>query len=414
MCQAGGSTRITQNVDVVVATSAFGLGIDIEEIRSVIHLCVPESADRLYQEVGRAGRNGRASASLVLWTPADENVAEQIAQARLIGPELAWRRWRSMHAQSRDGERLTVALTAAHDRVLYPWSEANRYWNTQTLAAMERAGMIRRHWPEPTQAPQDADEDELAAYFDTQRTSASIEVLDSDIGDEQTFRDRFAIARQSSRAAASAALDAATHLLRGLNECTNRYLARRYALTDESGNLLPVAPACGGCPYCREAGVQPFPPPRFDTMASGELARPADDHLSTLCCDGRLCVRTDGLDRAAERALLTRLVRHGVAAIVAPRNDIDFTPPGRSGAYWVEEVREWSTRVGAPWKVPTVLWVDDTVDDRVLARALTQLARQPAGILLAPSHRPDPNNDKQLLHEAWTPSYSIDDLLRRL
>ena len=73
-----------REIDIMVATSAFGVGIDQGDVRSVIHMCIPESLDRYYQEVGRGGRDGRPATSLVLWTNNDDKVARNMAKNKVL------------------------------------------------------------------------------------------------------------------------------------------------------------------------------------------------------------------------------------------------------------------------------------------------------------------------------------------
>jgi ATP-dependent DNA helicase RecQ len=78
---------INGTTPVIVATNAFGMGIDRADVRQVIHYSVPGSLEAYYQEAGRAGRDGLPAKVVLLYDPADRALQEFFIQSSVVSPE---------------------------------------------------------------------------------------------------------------------------------------------------------------------------------------------------------------------------------------------------------------------------------------------------------------------------------------
>ena len=153
--------------DVVVATSAFGLGIDQSDIRTIIHACIPETIDRYYQEVGRAGRDGAPSIAVMCWSeevtanfgdkPDDQKLAEYLALNKVITKELGLEYWQALigSAEMLSENRFKVFIDSL-PRHLEDTNEEVEKWHVRTVGLLVRSGLLEISWDEQDQQEEES------------------------------------------------------------------------------------------------------------------------------------------------------------------------------------------------------------------------------------------------------------------
>ena len=82
---------LLNQLDIICATSAFGMGVNKENIRFVIHFHMPQNVESYLQEIGRAGRDGLMSIAILFYAPFDEQLAYRLADLEVPSSEqLDW------------------------------------------------------------------------------------------------------------------------------------------------------------------------------------------------------------------------------------------------------------------------------------------------------------------------------------
>jgi len=122
-------------LEVVVATNAFGMGIDRADVRAVVHLAPPGTLEAYYQEVGRAGRDGEPAQGLLLLSPVDLARRRALLEKDALAPELLRHKWGMFLELMRWAE----GGSCRHDAIL-------RYFGDEeeTLAGCGRCDVCRR------------------------------------------------------------------------------------------------------------------------------------------------------------------------------------------------------------------------------------------------------------------------------
>ena len=121
----------------VVATNAFGMGIDRPDLRFVLHYNLPSSLEAYYQEAGRAGRDGQKARAILLYAPEDRSLQEYLIEFGSPAPNdirLAYDHFRANPTTTTDDLLLETELQPVKARV--------------TMELLEAAGLQKINQPE--------------------------------------------------------------------------------------------------------------------------------------------------------------------------------------------------------------------------------------------------------------------------
>lgn len=250
------------SVDIVVGTSAFGLGVDQSDVRAVVHACLPESIDRYYQEVGRGGRDGRSSVALLIHTPADRATAVRLSATQVIGVELGLERWRAMLQTGSllPNNRVSISLDARRGAIVRG-SPENEAWNLRTVALMMRAGLLHLDAQRPPLLAEDADRAESDEAFRQYCVSAVVELADPGHLDAERWSSIVEPARQrtirSTRQGFALMLEVLTNTRDVSSVFADAYRITGTTMLGPAGEAAAQG-GCGGCFDCRARGRRPF------------------------------------------------------------------------------------------------------------------------------------------------------------
>jgi ATP-dependent DNA helicase RecQ len=127
--------------DIVVATNAFGMGIDRSDIRFVVHFDVPGSVEAYYQEAGRAGRDGEAATCEMLFNHADTRVQEFFIEGSNPPLEFIAQTYEMLRREADARNELQISIKEMAARL---GDERSDMMISSSLHVLDREGYIDR------------------------------------------------------------------------------------------------------------------------------------------------------------------------------------------------------------------------------------------------------------------------------
>ena len=146
-------TWVDDDYEIMIATSAFGVGVDKGDVRTVIHTYIPQNANTYYQELGRGGRDRLPCLSVLCLQPEDATIGRDRIKKRVLTPEKIIGRWDSLYnnakSQRISNNRVFIDTSIKPNYADVdefddsPTSDADMNWNVYVLLFLRRFNLIK-------------------------------------------------------------------------------------------------------------------------------------------------------------------------------------------------------------------------------------------------------------------------------
>lgn len=217
--------------DLMIATCAFGVGVDKKDVRTVVHSYVPSGPDQYYQECGRGGRDGLPCLGVMLFTDDDINTAMSMTQKVLTVEKLIGRWFSMLNSRKANIQLDSIVIDTSVrpnyndiDNFYIDVNNADITWNVYVILLLRRAELIQI----------------TDVKYDDDRYIFSIELIDKRIrfNTDQTVAIFNKVRDNESKSIYSDINELASKLRRVGKNCWSTMFNDIYLLTDEY---------CAGC-----------------------------------------------------------------------------------------------------------------------------------------------------------------------
>ena len=222
---------VNDKFDLMIATCAFGVGVDKKDVRTVIHSYVPSGPDQYYQECGRGGRDGLPCLGVMIYTDDDINTAMSMTQKVLTVEKLCGRWFSMLNSRKANIQLDSIVIDTSvkpnyneTDTFYVEVNNADVTWNVYVILLLRRAGLIKI----------------TDVKYDNDRYIFNIELIDKRIrfNNEQTVEIINKVRDDESKSIYSEINELASKLRRVGKSCWASMFNDIYLLTDEY---------CAGC-----------------------------------------------------------------------------------------------------------------------------------------------------------------------